>query len=72
VSRHTTPEQAARIFSRTSPQLAVFSHVPGTAAIVEQTKRSYSGRVEMGTDLMVIDIGDEVRVKPGPARIRPR
>jgi ribonuclease Z len=72
VSRHTTPEQAAGIFSRVSPRLAVFSHSPGTAGIVEQTRRSYSGRVEMGTDLMVIDIGEEVRVRTGAAEARPR
>jgi ribonuclease Z len=71
VRRHTTPEQAAGVFSRASPRLAVFSHSPGTAAIVEQTKRLYSGRVEMGEDLMVIDIGDEVRVRPGAAEVRP-
>ena len=40
----------------------------GTAAIAEQTRRSYPGRVEMGEDLMLIDIGAEVRVKrPAPA-----
>ena len=72
VSRHTTPEQAAGIFTRVSPRLAVFSHSPGTAAIVEQTRRFYSGRVEMGTDLMVIDIGDEVRVTPTAAEAQPR
>jgi ribonuclease Z len=63
VARHTTPEQAAGIFNRVSPRLAVFSHSPGTAAIAEQTRRSYPGRVQMGEDLMVIDIGAEVRVK---------
>jgi ribonuclease Z len=72
VARHTTPEQAAGIFSRVSPRMAVFSHSPGTAAIVEQTKRSYSGRVEMGEDLMVIDIGDEVRVTRRFAEVRPQ
>ena len=72
VARHTTPEQAAGIFSRVSPRLAVFSHSPGTAAIVDQTKRAYSGRVEMGEDLMVIDIGDEVRVTRAAAAVRPR
>jgi len=72
VARHTTPEQAASIFSRVSPRLAVFSHSPGTAAIVEQTRRSYAGSVEMGDDLMVIDIGTEVRVKPAEAGGRPR
>lgn len=59
-------EQAAGIFTRVAPKLAVFSHSPGTSAIVEQTRRLYRGRVEMGRDLMVIDIGDEVRVTPSP------
>ncbi len=72
VARHTTPEQAAAIFSKVSPRLAVFSHSPGTAAIVEQTRRSYRGRVEMGEDLTVIDIGAEVRVRPAAAEVRPR
>ena len=72
VERHTTPEQAAGVFSKVSPRLAVFSHSPGTAAIVEQTRRSYPGRVEMGEDLMVIDIGAEVRVKPAAAGVRAR
>jgi ribonuclease Z len=72
VARHTTPEQAAGIFSRVSPRLAVFSHSPGTAAIVEQTKRSYAGRVEMGEDLTVIDIGGDVRVRPRSAEVRPQ
>jgi ribonuclease Z len=72
VARHTTPEQAAGIFNRVSPRLAVFSHSPGTPAIAEQTRRSYPGRVEMGEDLMVIDIGAEVRVKQPVAAVRPQ
>ena len=72
VERHTTPEQAAGVFSKVSPRLAVFSHSPGTAAILEQTRRSYPGRLEMGEDLMVIDIGAEVRVKQAAAGLRPR
>jgi ribonuclease Z len=72
VERHTTAEQAAGVFGKVSPRLAVFSHSPGTAAIVEQTRRSYRGRVEMGEDLMVIDIGAEVRVTPAAAGVRPR
>jgi len=72
VARHTTPQQAASIFNRVSPRLAVFSHSPGTAAITEQTRRSYPGRVEMGEDLMVIDIGAEVSVKRAAATPSPR
>lgn len=63
VGHHTTPEQAADIFRRVSPRLAVFSHAQGGAAVVERTRRTYSGRVEFGEDLMVIDVGDEVVVR---------
>jgi ribonuclease Z len=72
VARHTTPEQAAAIFRKVSPRLAVFSHSPGTASIVEQTRQSYSGRVEMGDDLMVIDIGEKIDVKRASAAARPK
>jgi ribonuclease Z len=63
VAHHTTAEQAADVFTRVKPRLAVFSHTPGTASIVERARRSYGGRVEMGRDLMVIDIGDQIRVR---------
>jgi ribonuclease Z len=63
VGHHTTPEQAADIFRRVSPRLALFSHAEGGAAVVERTRRTYAGRVEFGEDLMVIEIGDEVVVR---------
>lgn len=71
VAHHTTPEQAADIFRRVGPRLAVFSHAQGGTSIVDRTRRSYTGRVEMGEDLMAIDIGDEVVVHrrgSGPQR----
>ncbi|HEX8027919.1 MAG TPA: MBL fold metallo-hydrolase [Vicinamibacterales bacterium] len=63
VAHHTTPEQAADIFKRVSPRLALFSHAEGGAAVVDRARRAYSGRVEFGEDLMVIEIGDEVVVR---------
>jgi len=63
VEHHTTPEAAADIFRRVSPRLALFSHAEGGAAVVERTRRTYSGRVEFGEDLMVIEVGDEVVVR---------
>jgi ribonuclease Z len=63
VAHHTTPEQAAGVFRRAGPKLAVFSHAQGGAAVVERTRRTYSGRVEMGEDLMVIEVGDDVVVR---------
>jgi ribonuclease Z len=69
VGHHTTPEQAADIFRRVSPRLALFSHAAGGAAVVERTRRTYPGRVEFGEDLMVIDIGDEVVVRRRGANV---
>ena len=63
IGHHTTPEQAADIFRRVSPRLAVFSHADGGAAVVERTRQTYPGRVEFGEDLMVIEIGEEVVVR---------
>jgi ribonuclease Z len=63
VAHHTTPEQAADIFRRVSPRLALFSHADGGAAVVERTRQAYPGRVEFGEDLMVLEIGDEVVVR---------
>jgi ribonuclease Z len=63
VAHHTTADQAAEVFRRAGPKLAVFSHAEGMPALVEEVNRSYSGRVEAGEDLMVIEIGDEVTVR---------
>lgn len=72
VSLHTTPEQAGRIFAETKPRLAVFTHLallgnakfapPTPADILAETRRTYDGAVEVGEDLMTIDIGDTIRV----------
>lgn len=63
VAHHTTPEQAAVIFSKVAPKLAVYSHAQGGEALVAATHRTYDGRVEMGEDLMVIEIGSDVVVR---------
>jgi ribonuclease Z len=60
VGVHTTPEQAGQIFDRVRPKLAVFSHVPTP---VDLKRVSYSGRMELGEDLMVIDVGEQIRVR---------
>lgn len=60
VSYHTTPEQAGQIFDRVNPKLAVFSHVPTP---VDLKRVPYPGRMALGEDLMVIDIGEQVQVR---------
>jgi ribonuclease Z len=70
VSQHVTPEEAGEVFSRTTPKLAVYSHIILPTAteqdVMPQTRKTYAGRVEMGEDLMVIEVGEKIEVRrPG-------
>ncbi len=68
----TTPEQAARVFSKARPRAAVFSHIvkkglhgeKGDKVILERTRKAgYRGPLHMAVDRMTIEIGDKVTVK---------
>ena len=63
IAHHTTPEQAGEIFSRVKPKLAVYSHAPATASVIEQTRKTYSGSVQGAEDLLMIEIGAQVTVR---------
>lgn len=70
VARHVTPEQAGRVFARTRPRLAVYSHIAHSTAtdedLIPGTRREYRGRLEIGVDRMTITIGDSIEVRrPG-------
>jgi ribonuclease Z len=64
---HSTPEQAAQVFAAAKPKLAIYSHLIlfGASAddVVAATQKVYGGRVEMGTDLTVIEVGDSINVR---------
>jgi len=66
-AHHTTPEQAGEIFSKSKPKLAVLSHiVPPTATEADLRpliRKTYSGALELGEDLMVIEVGEKVLVR---------
>ncbi len=73
IGHHTTPEAAGRIFARVRPKLAVYSHVvllttesdvkpPTITDLVAATRTTYGGPLEVGTDLMTIDIGRAIKV----------
>jgi len=68
VAHHTTPEQAGKIFARVKPKLAVYSHiVPGdTTDLIPLTRKTYSGPLEVGEDLMSIEIAEKVLVHHTP------
>ena len=66
-ANHTTPGEAAEVFNRAQPKLAVYSHILQFGGyllndIIESTKKDYAGRIEVGEDLMAIDVGDKVEL----------
>lgn len=74
LAHHTTPEQAGEIFSRIKPRLAVYSHIVHAAAteedLIPPTRKTYAGPLELGEDLMVIEVGEKIAVRR-PARAAP-
>ena len=68
VAHHTTPEEAGRVFTKVAPKLAVYSHIvpPDVPDVVPHTRKTYAGPLEVGEDLMSIEIGDQVRVHRVP------
>jgi ribonuclease Z len=73
IRAHSSPEDAARIFQKTKPKLAVYTHVSLMAAaarrpalleaLMARTRSVYDGPVEIGEDLMTVEITDSVRVQ---------
>jgi ribonuclease Z len=64
-AHHTTPEQAADVFTRVRPVLAIYSHIVvfGSSEepeILDRTRRSYAGPVLLGHDLMSVAVGDTI------------
>ena len=77
LSYHSTPEQAAATFTQVAPKLAVYTHIVdqtggGTQAIINRTRAAgYSGPLEVGQDLTLIEIGDSVSVLRCPSASNP-
>ncbi len=74
MAHHTTPEQAGEVFERTKPRLAVYSHIGRPSAteadLIPATRKTYAGPLEVGEDLMVIEVGDTVTVRRPTAAAR--
>jgi len=69
LSHHTKPEEAGVVFTRAAPKLAVYYHVslqgspdypPLTEKdVIDMTRSTYSGPLEMGQDMMVFVVGKD-------------
>lgn len=73
IGHHTTPEDAGKVFTRVKPKLAVYTHIallstdpaisaPTVSDLVSLTRNTYSGPLEVGEDLLSIDVGEQVTV----------
>lgn len=66
MSLHAEPERAGEVFARVNPKLAVYTHMVlfrvGKEEVVRRTRKTYSGPLEVGEDLMSFDVGEAIRV----------
>ena len=67
INHHTTPEQASNVFAKVKPKMVVFSHIvppPSTEQdILPLVRKTYSRPVELGEDLMVINVGEKIEIR---------
>jgi len=72
---HTAPREAGEVFAASNPRLAVLYHLYNNedvvVPVVDEVRRHFKGRFEIGYDLMVIDIGDELTVRSAVVGDRP-
>jgi ribonuclease Z len=70
---HSSPEDAGRVFAQVKPKLAVYTHIvlltnnpsvppPSLNDLTQRTATTYTGALQIGEDLMSIEIGDQVKV----------
>jgi ribonuclease Z len=68
---HTTPEEAGRVFRQARPFLAIYSHIVlfdvSEDELLRRTRAQYPGALQVGRDLMVIEIQNEVQVRAAPS-----
>lgn len=76
LAKLTTPEQAAQLIAAAAPRLTVFSHIvkkelpgdAGDAAIIERVRAAGArGRIAMGHDREIVEIGEAVTLLPPPS-----
>ena len=67
-SNHTTPQDAGEVFRRANPKLAIYTHILRfgdypVEDLIPSTRTIYSGPLEVGEDLMAIDVGENAEVR---------
>jgi ribonuclease Z len=72
MSLHLSPEEAGTVFAKVRPKLAVYSHIVTFGVsddeLVSRTRKTYSGPLIVGADLMSFNIADVVTATPWTSR----
>ncbi len=74
LGHHSTPKDAARVFVKCAPRLAVFNHLvligdgddapPSVQELIDATRQEYDGAFVVGEDLMTFVVGELAPVRP--------
>ena len=72
LNHHTSPQEAGRVFAKTRPKMAAFTHLvmlasravaaPSIGDLISATRETYSGPLVVGEDLLSFEIGETVTV----------
>lgn len=64
---HTSPSEAGAVFAATGPRLGVIFHMYNNDDLIgpalDDVRKTYDGKVIVGQDMMVIDIGEDILVR---------
>jgi len=77
---HSSPEDAAKVFEQIKPKLAVYSHIvlltadpsippPTINDLTTRTQKIYKGALQVGEDLLSIEIGDTIKISKYTATV---
>jgi ribonuclease Z len=74
IMAHTSPEEAGKVFRAARPYLAVLSQVillgTSEADVMRRIRAHYPGALEMGRDLLIVEVENEVQLRGSPSNGR--
>jgi ribonuclease Z len=63
LAKHTTPEEAGKVFSKIQPRLAIYSHAPNTEQVIMETRKTYKGPLQGAEDMLTIEVGEKINIR---------
>lgn len=67
VALHTLAPDVGRVFKESGTRLGVFTHLDNNPSaipeLIELARQTWDGRLEVGEDLMVIEVGEDIEVR---------